>query len=374
VDAVARCTDWLRQKRDGCLSSPRFRQLAMAFPVTRPVARRRARAVFDLCAGFVYTQVLFACVKLRVFEHLAGGPRSLDSLAGSLALPLDSTRRLLEGAVALHLVERRSDDRFGLGALGATLVRNPAVTALIEHHELLYADLADPVALLRNPGGETALSCYWAYARRRDPLDLEAAQVADFTTLMSVSQALIADEVLARYRFDRHRCLLDIGGGDGAFLIAVSSRARHLQLMLFDLPSVAERAAARFGTVGLDARSRTFGGDFFADSLPGGADVASIVRVLHDHDDDRALALLRAAHRALLPGGTLLVVEPMAETKGAEPMGDTYFGFYLLAMGQGRPRSSAALTQMLRTAGFDTVKRIATRTPLQTGLLIARRT
>ena len=374
MDAVARCTDWLRQKRDGCLSSPRFRQLAMAFPVTRPVARRRARAVFDLCAGFVYTQVLFACVKLRVFEHLAGGPRSLDSLAGSLALPLDSTRRLLEGAVALHLVERRSDDRFGLGALGATLVRNPAVTALIEHHELLYADLADPVALLRNPGGETALSCYWAYARRRDPLDLEAAQVADFTTLMSVSQALIADEVLARYRFDRHRCLLDIGGGDGAFLIAVSSRARHLQLMLFDLPSVAERAAARFGTVGLDARSRTFGGDFFADSLPGGADVASIVRVLHDHDDDRALALLRAAHRALLPGGTLLVVEPMAETKGAEPMGDTYFGFYLLAMGQGRPRSSAALTQMLRTAGFDTVKRIATRTPLQTGLLIARRT
>jgi len=346
----------------------------MAFPVTRPVARRRARAVFDLCAGFVYTQVLFACVKLRVFEHLAGGPRSLDSLAGSLALPLDSTRRLLEGAVALHLVERRSDDRFGLGALGATLVRNPAVTALIEHHELLYADLADPVALLRNPGGETALSCYWAYARRRDPLDLEAAQVADFTTLMSVSQALIADEVLARYRFDRHRCLLDIGGGDGAFLIAVSSRARHLQLMLFDLPSVAERAAARFGTVGLDARSRTFGGDFFADSLPGGADVASIVRVLHDHDDDRALALLRAAHRALLPGGTLLVVEPMAETKGAEPMGDTYFGFYLLAMGQGRPRSSAALTQMLRTAGFDAVKRIATRTPLQTGLLIARRT
>ena len=65
------------------------------------------------------------------------------------------------------------------------------------------------------------------------------------------------------------------------------------------------------------------------------------------------LALLAAAHAALAPGGTLLLAEPMAGTPGAEPVGDAYFGFYLLAMGSGRcraaPRSSRAL---LREAGF----------------------
>ena len=43
------------------------------FPLTRPIARRRARELFDLCAGFVYSQVLLACVRLRLFEILAEG-------------------------------------------------------------------------------------------------------------------------------------------------------------------------------------------------------------------------------------------------------------------------------------------------------------
>ena len=64
----------LRDFYDRLLASPRFRQFATRFPLTRPMARRRVRALFDLCAGFVYTQTLLACVRLRVFEILRDGP------------------------------------------------------------------------------------------------------------------------------------------------------------------------------------------------------------------------------------------------------------------------------------------------------------
>ena len=37
----------------------------------------------------------------------------------------------------------------------------------------------------------------------------------------------------------------------------------------------------------------------------------------------------------------------MAGTPGAEPIGDAYFGFYLLAMGSGRPRTADGAAQML---------------------------
>jgi demethylspheroidene O-methyltransferase len=43
------------------VSRPSFRAWAARFWLTRPIARRRARALFDVCAGFVYSQVLFAC-------------------------------------------------------------------------------------------------------------------------------------------------------------------------------------------------------------------------------------------------------------------------------------------------------------------------
>jgi demethylspheroidene O-methyltransferase len=134
--------------RDRWLSSPRFQRWAADFPLTRGTARRRARALFDVCAGFVYSQILFACVKLRLFDILADGPLTAAQVAGRLALPLDSTQRLLDAAVSLRLLEERAKARFGLGPLGAALVGNPAVGAMIEHHGMLYADLNDPVALL----------------------------------------------------------------------------------------------------------------------------------------------------------------------------------------------------------------------------------
>ena len=84
------------------------------------------------------------------------------------------------------------------------------------------------------------------------------------------------------------------------------------------------------------------------------------------------MTILRAVRAALPAGGTLLLAEPMAGTPGAEAMGDAYFGFYLLAMGRGRPRSAAVLTEMLAEAGFEGVRRLPTHLPLQTQLLIAR--
>jgi demethylspheroidene O-methyltransferase len=69
----------------------------------------------------------------------------------------------------------------------------------------------------------------------------------------------------------------------------------------------------------------------------------------------------------------VLIAEPMARTGGAEPMGEAYFGFYLLAMGSGRPRSPDELRRMLTEAGFVSVRSLRTRQPLQTGALVAVR-
>jgi demethylspheroidene O-methyltransferase len=264
--------------------------------------------------------------------------------------------------VALRLVSRRGAG-YGLGALGAAMVDNAGVAAMIEHHAALYADLADPVALLRAGRGQ-ALSAYWPYATAAAPDRLEAAQVAPYSALMAASQPLVAAEILDAYKFRRHRALLDVGGGEGAFLEAVAARVPALQLNLFDLPAVAARARTRLGT-----RATVTGGDMFTDALPSGADVATLVRVLHDHDDSAAMGLLRAVRAALPPGGVLVLAEPMAGTSGAERMGDAYFGMYLLAMGAGRPRSAANLQTMLEEAGFARIRRHRTHTPLICGVL-----
>ena len=361
----------LADLRDRLLTSARFRRLAAAFPPTRPVARSRARALFDLCAGFVYSQVLLASVRLDLFTILAEGPQDLETLSRRLDLAPDAASRLLTAAASLDLVRRRRGGRYGLGPLGAAMVDNPGIAAMVEHHAVLYADLRDPVALLRGGATDTGLKRYWAYAGSRTPSDLDGAAIADYSALMAASQPMIAEEVLAAYPLRRHRRLLDVGGGEGVFLAAVAAAAPEPDLVLFDLPAVAERARANFAAAGLSDRATAIGGDVFRDPLPKGADLVSLVRVLHDHDDGAALRILQAAHEALEPGGTLLVAEPMAETAGAAPIGGAYFGFYLLAMGSGRPRTGAGLGALIEAAGFGRPRPRRTRTPMLTRVIVA---
>lgn len=365
--------DRLLDARDRLLMNAGFRRWAARSFLTRPIVRGRARALFDLGAGFVYAQVLQACIQLRVMDALAGGARTPAELAPKLALDVEATERLLTAAVPLRLISRRSRGRFALGPLGVALVDNQAVASMIAHHPVLYADLADPVALLRGGPRGTGLAGYWPYARAADPASLGADEVAPYTALMAGSQPAVAEEVLAAYDFRAHRHLLDIGGGNGAFLCAVAVKAPSLRLTLFDLPAVAARGAKRFAEAGLSGRADAVGGSFLSDSLPRGADIASLVRVIHDHDDAAAYAILLAAHAALPRGGTLLIAEPMAETEGAETVGDSYFGMYLLAMGSGRARTAARLCAMLAETGFVRPRLLPAQVPLVTRVIVARR-
>lgn len=364
--------DRLLRHRDRLLANPRFQRWAAHFPLTRRTAARRAAALFDLCAGFVYSQVLFACVRLDLFEALSERPRPVEWVARHARLKPDAVRCLLDAAVALGLLERRGGDCYGLGELGAALRGNPGVAAMVEHHELLYSDLADPLAMLRSARSSPRLAQYWPYGTTDRPEALTQDQTRAYTRLMAASQPLVAQDVLDAYDFGRHRCLLDIGGGDGTFLTAVAERAPRLRLLLFDLPAVVEQARVRLATSGLADRVECTGGSFLADELPRGADVASLVRILHDHDDPTVMTVLGAARRALEPGGTVVVAEPLAEAAGDGSMRDAYFGFYLRALGSGRPRSARQLGEMLSQAGFTDLRSIRTARPLLTGLLTGR--
>ena len=113
--------------RNQIIASPGFQRWAARSPLTRFIARRRARALFDLCAGFVYAQALLACVRLHVCEHLAEGPRSVEALSRLIDLKPDATLRLLRAAASLRLVRNWPDGRFALDDLGAALIGNPSI-------------------------------------------------------------------------------------------------------------------------------------------------------------------------------------------------------------------------------------------------------
>lgn len=352
------------------IASRRFQSWAARFPLTRGIARRDGEKLFDLVSGFVYSQVLLAVVDLRLMPVLMSGPHSAEDLAKGTDLNADRMTILCDAAVSLGLM-RKTRGKYAPGRLGAAMQGVPGLEAMIKHHGAFYRDLENPVALLAE-GKATELAQFWPYvfgaAQAEDP---ETART--YSDLMAESQILVAEDTLNRVDLSGATEILDIGGGTGAFLSAVGAKHKDPRLHLFDLPAVVPDATARFARLGLADRVTITPGSFRDDTLPTGADVITLIRVLYDHADETVCELLSSIHDTLPKGGKLIVSEPMSGGDKPSKSGDAYFAFYTLAMQTGRARSPLKISQLLRSAGFSEIRDHGSSRPFVTHVISAKK-
>jgi demethylspheroidene O-methyltransferase len=299
------------------------------------------------------------------------GPQSAASLGAQSGMTEQRMALLLKAAAGIGIVKLRRDNAFALTRQGAALVGVPGLQDMILHHGAFYRDMADPVGLL-NGDRETELSAFWPYVfgagGATDP------EVTDrYSNLMAETQAMVARDTLQAVSLKDVSCLMDVGGGNGAFLIEAGQQNTDMDLILFDLPVVMESAKRRVASAGMTNRITLAGGSFRDDPLPDIADAISLVRVLYDHSDDTVLALLQSVHEALPPGGRLIISEPMSGGDAPDPITDVYFAFYTLAMRTGRTRSSAEIAELVKAAGFNNIETPRTPRSFVTSVLTANR-
>ena len=315
--------------------------------------------LFDLLAGFSYSQVLYACVSLRVLEHVGEGGISPAELAGKVGLSEPMALTLIRAAIALDILGWDKGNVIW-GPHGAAMMAQPWIMRFVEHHRFFYRDLEDPVGMLQGKSAADGLKSYWTY-------DEGSADKKTYSDLMAASQAAVSQQILSAYDFSKHQNILDVGGGTGAFLRAVGDRYPQINLNLFDLEEVVKLAPG-------NPQLRAHVGDFRSGPLPQGMDLITLIRVVHDHDDDVVLAILRNIRAASSGHTRLLIAEPLAGVAATAKATDAYFNLYFAAMGQGRTRSAAEIAGIAAEAGFGQLKVWPTNMPLICGLLTFRPT
>ncbi len=345
---------------------PAFQAWAARMPILRRIVRAEGEAMFDLVAGFCHAQVLQAIVRLRIPPLLLTHRMTAAALAAETDVPLDRMTVLLNAAVALRLLRQRRG-YYALTMRGTALAGVPGLQGMIDHHDVLYRDLTDPVAFFRGEV-ETELADFWPYvfgaSGATDP-----ETTARYSRLMADSQSLVAADTIAAVPWRDTVSVMDVGGGTGAFLTALGDAEPNLALTLFDLPAVAPAAADRFAAAGLTDRTTIVPGSFRDTPLPTGADTITLVRVLYDHADQTVLALLKSAYDALPPGGRLIVSEPMTGGPRPQRAGDAYFALYCMAMRTGRARSVSEVKSLMQQAGFAQFQTPRARRPFVTSVV-----
>ena len=354
-------------------SSTKVHEAIAKVPILRALINYEGNKIHEIMSGFVYSQILHLLINLGVFQFLKKQGRSLEEVSQFLELANDRSLLLLRGGCALNLVCYKRN-KYWLTRVGAQIVGVPGLMDMIQHNQILYRDLFEPVKLLQGRS-ETELSHFWPYVRKeREKKKISTKVSSEYSKLMQTSQRLVAEQTLQAYSLKGVKRILDIGGGTGAFLLAVKNKYPSIEATVFDLPNVVNVAKSNHQKIDDIVGLLNFcPGDFLKDDIPAKQDVISLVRVLYDHEDSTVELLLRRIYEALPNGGSLLITEPMSGGSKAMRSSDCYFSFYTLAMTTGKVRSFEEHKAILLRAGFSNIVKHAVSAPFITQVMSAKK-
>ncbi len=331
------------------------------YAVVRPTEEECEHAVRirRMLTGRLLADGLAAVVRLGVPDLLADGPRSAAWLAQRCGAHEPSLRRVLRGLATFDVFLEQRPDVFELTALGWTLCTHAPGSA--QATALLSGDIgaacADLDATIRTGRAplRSAGGAGFADLLRADP-----ALRRRFDTSAAAALSLHIDGVLATLDLPPGGTVVDLGGRDATFLSYLLTTDPTLRGILLDRPEVAERAADRLARAGLAGRCEVRAGDFF-DRVPGRGDVYVLRSILHNWDDERVRALLRACRRAIPAGARLIVLDLFAAEAGHSDPGyraTALADLYMLGMfgDCGRERTASQLAVLLSQAGFRVVR------------------
>jgi hypothetical protein len=300
-----------------------------------------------LINGYQASQAIHVAAALGVADQLADGARDAEDLAAAIDAHAPALYRLLRALAAVGVLHEDADRRFSLTPLGQGLRADApgssaAWAAFIgrPYHWSAWSQLEHSVRTGENAFAAVHGVDVWTY-RAEHP-----EESGIFDAAMTALAGRVAAAVLDAYDFGRFAVVADIGGSRGTLLSAILARHPQLRAVLFDLPTVV-------AGVDLGERCRIAGGSFF-EAVPGDADAYILKSVLHDWEDEPAVAILRTIRRDAPEGSAVLIVERRLGPPNADPLAKLSDLNMLVATG-GRERTREEYARLLEAAGYELV-------------------
>jgi hypothetical protein len=320
-------------------------------------------ALQQLIQGFQVTQCIYVAARLGIADLLKDGPRTGEALAQATRTHAPSLYRVLRLLVAVDLLTESDTHSFALTPLGKYLRTD--VPGSMRETVLCYCE--KPFwnvwgALLHSvETGEPSFQHVFGF-NAFDYYAQHAEEAMRFHNMMTEWTASAAPTVAAAYDFSDTKTLVDVGGGHGQMLATILKAYPTVHGVLFDLPKVVKGASSLLEKAGVANRCRIVGGDAFS-AIPTGCDTCLLSRVIHDWDDERAIALLRRCQEAILPSGKLLLAERVIPTTSTPQLLVLESDVQMLVVAGGKERTDTEYRALLHAAGFELTRLIPVLTP-----------
>ncbi len=307
-----------------------------------------AEEVLQVAWSFQRASVLTAAADLNVFSVLDGKPMTAEALAGKLGADLRAMTILLDALAALEFVTKQGDD-YSISEDMAKLLSDKSERNILPMVRHLANCLSrwSQLAKVTQSGKP---------AERPASIRGEAADQSDFIGAMHNFSAPVAAEVVGRLKPLKCNHVLDIGGASGTWTMAFLDAVPEARATLFDLPDVIAMAKQRLSDAGLSDKVTLVPGDFYADDLPSGVDLAWLGAICHQNSRRQNRELFVKIYKALADDGVVVIRDVVMDSTHISPPGGALFAVNMLvATDGGSTYTFDEYREDLREAGFDDV-------------------
>ncbi|MFZ4857282.1 MAG: methyltransferase [Desulfuromonadaceae bacterium] len=322
--------------------------------------------LLQLSGGYWNTCALHTAVKLDIFTALDDAFRTAEEVAQLRNSQPHATGMLLDAVTALGLLEKRDTSyratSFAAEKLSKTSPGYLGYIIMHHHHLMPGWTRLDEAVITGRPVSNPV-------SHGQDEGVRESFLMGMFNLASQLAPRIAASIPLAGCRR-----FLDLGGGPGTYAIHFCLANPDISAVIYDLPSTrtfAEGVVTRFN---LSGRIDFTSGDYHADPVPTGFDVAWLSHILHIECRSACVALLRKTVAALNQGGILMVQEFILDDAKDGPLFPALFSLnMLLGTDAGQSYSGAELAAMMAEAGLSEVERLALDLPNGAGIMCGRK-
>jgi SAM-dependent methyltransferase len=258
--------------------------------------------VLGIAEGFFQSSVLFALLKLNVFERIGSEGRSVGELAEEMGTRPDTLARLLNGGVVFRLLETEDGSTYRVPPEFASVL----LPAAGEHYlgnwirNLDYfrsaLDNLDEAVLRSGPAVEVG-----------EDLGTDDEQTREFTLAMHNYAAMRGKELAEFLDTSTASTLLDLGCGPGTYAFHLGAKNPELALYMLDLPSVLEVTKEVQTRFDLRNEVHYLPLDALKEEIPGQYDLILVSNMLHMLGERKSRELIRRLYDSVSEGGSLVI-------------------------------------------------------------------
>jgi len=317
----------------------------------------------ELATAFQRSRTLLTAFELGIFTCLGDESCTSAEVAADLDTDARATDRLMNALCALGLLRKEN------GLFSNT---PGAARFLVNEKPDYMGNLMHSVNLWDTWSTLTDAVRHGASVINQDVSEREEPWLDAFIAAMHWRGVKQAEQIAGLLDLNNVKRMLDVGGGSGAYAMALVRAGKDLNAVIFDLPKAIALTNTYVERAGLSDRIQTVAGNYKWDMLGSGFDLVFLSAIIHSNSPEENRALLQKCIAALNPRGQVVILDFIMDEGRTSPPPATFFALNMLVGTEaGDTYTEPEIRAWMQSAGLRDIVR--KDTPFGTGMMIGRK-